>query len=211
MQLNYILISDGTSDKALLPIIDYTLQKYHATVSFRGERADFSRLPKNPKNLTEKITVAIDLFDPLLLFIHRDTENEKATVRESEIDTAIRSAVKKNIDNKKYVKIIPIRMTEAWLLMDEVAIRKASGNPNGTVKLSLPKINTLETLPDPKMILEKLIKDSSQLSSRRLKSLNVRFAIQLVSQYIEDFSPLKNLNSYKHFEKQIKDLTFTIL
>lgn len=209
MQLNYVLISDGTSDRALLPVIDFTLRKYHATVSFKGERADFSRLLKKPKSLSEKIESVVDLFNPPVLFVHRDAENEKSATRLNEIEEAIQIASKKISPEKEFIKIIPVKMTEAWLLFNEKAIRKASGNPNGNVRLNIPKIKTLESIQDPKSILEKLIKDSSQLSARRLKALNLRFCIQLVSQNIDDFTPLNNLKSYNHFEEQIKNLKFT--
>ena len=90
MQLNYVLISDGTSDRALIPIINFTLKKYHDSISFSGVRADFSRLLKEPKKLTEKIEAAIDLFEPTIVFVHRDAENEKISLRENEIGTAIK-------------------------------------------------------------------------------------------------------------------------
>jgi Domain of unknown function (DUF4276) len=191
MDVNYVLISDGTSDRALIPVIDFTLKTYHADILFKGQRADFSRLLKKPKDLSEKILCAIDLFDSSILFVHRDSENEKPSIRDKEIENAI-EAVAKKINEKKFVKVIPVRMTEAWLLINEKAIRKASGNPK-----------------DPKNVLESLIKESSQLSSRRLKSLNLRMCIQLVSQHIDDFTPLRDLSSYNHFEEQVRNLQFT--
>jgi len=91
-------------------------------------RADFSRLIKKPKNLSEKNATAIDLFYPMLLFVHRDAGNEKANKRENEIDGATDIVVKKLEGKFFFVKIIPSRITEAWLLAVEYAIRKASGN-----------------------------------------------------------------------------------
>ena len=53
--------------------------------------------------------------------------------------------------------VIPVRMTEAWLLIDEKAIRIAAGNRNGTEILEIPKLHELESLPDPKKLLYELI------------------------------------------------------
>jgi hypothetical protein len=49
-----------------------------------------------------------------------------------------------------HVPVIPIRMTEAWLLLDEAEIRRVAGSPNGKVSLGLPKAKDVESIPDPK-------------------------------------------------------------
>jgi hypothetical protein len=46
--------------------------------------------------------------------------------------------------------VIPIRMTEAWLLLDEEAIRDSAGRPSSSVSLGLPLPQRVETIPDPK-------------------------------------------------------------
>jgi hypothetical protein len=40
----------------------------------------------------------------------------------------------------RHIPVVPVRMTEAWLLADEFAIRSAPGNPNGTQSLDLPDL-----------------------------------------------------------------------
>jgi hypothetical protein len=35
-------------------------------------------------------------------------------------------------------RVVPVRMTKAWLTVDEAAIRKAARNPLGTAPLELP-------------------------------------------------------------------------
>ena len=49
----------------------------------------------------------------------------------------------------RHVLVIPVRMTEAWLLIDELALRRAAGNPNGRNPLDLPALKDLEALPEP--------------------------------------------------------------
>lgn len=68
-----------------------------------------------------------------------------------------------------FVPVVPIRMTEAWLLIDEQAIRTASNNPNGIKTLDIPRINRLEHLPDHKNVLFEKIKMASELPSGRLR------------------------------------------
>lgn len=50
----------------------------------------------------------------------------------------------------RVVPVIPGRMTEAWLRLDEAAIRRVAGNPNGRTKLGLPKLHEVESVADPK-------------------------------------------------------------
>ncbi|MFI5164662.1 MAG: hypothetical protein ACHQHP_05385, partial [Bacteroidia bacterium] len=121
--------------------------------------------------------------------------------RKLEIENAWSNAIK---NNEKHVPVIPIRMTEAWLLINELAIREASGNPNGTIPIQLPAITTLETLSNPKKKLEELIRNASELKGRNLKKFNVSQAKHLVSENINDFSALKKLTAFQSFEKNLQ-------
>ncbi|MFN4145546.1 MAG: hypothetical protein ACK4GN_06965 [Runella sp.] len=166
----------------------------------------YSRNP--PKTLTEKILITIDFYNsPDWIFIHRDAENitDPIITRTIEIESAISAA---NIQNPPiHVKIIPIKMSEAWLLIDTEAIRRAAANPNGKVDIQLPSINRLETLSNPKDELFSLLKKASGLTGRRLEKFNVHHARYLVAQYIQDFNVLNNLTGYRHFIEQIEKLS----
>lgn len=203
--MKYILISDGSSDRVLLNIINYTLKIYSERY-FEGQRAELGFLAEKVKSLEQKIFHAIDLYEPDIIFIHRDAEKQTLESREVEITEAINKLQNIVYQNKLFVKIIPVRMTESWLMIEEKAIRKAAGNPNGKIPLNLPKIKNLESLPDPKATLEDLLKSASSLSGRRLRDLNTRHSIQLIPEFIEDFSPLEQIPSYQHFKKQIQSL-----
>jgi hypothetical protein len=47
-------------------------------------------------------------------------------------------------------------MTEAWLLIDETALRTAAGAPGGRQIVNLPPSRELESLADPKTLLGSL-------------------------------------------------------
>jgi hypothetical protein len=202
----YLLIGDGSSDKCLLPIISFFLNEHFQDIIFKGEWADFSFLPKPPKTLAEKIISAIDLYEPDWVFIHRDAEGEPRPLekRSEEIDEAIVEA--RELGKRPFIKVIPIRMTESWLLIDKNAIRKASNNPNGQIELVLPAINQLENINNPKETLFTLIKKASGLSGRKLESLNVYKARTLIAEYINDYSLLRNLSSFQYFESQLEEI-----
>jgi len=131
MNIEYLLICDGTSDRALLPIINHVLKKYFPDSYISANWADFRYLLRKPKGLAEKIKTAFDLYEINWIFIHRDAENENISKREAEIKEALEN-LPLALQSKVFVTLIPIKMMEAWLLIDEKAIRKAAGNPKGS-------------------------------------------------------------------------------
>jgi hypothetical protein len=62
-------------------------------------------------------------------------------------------------------------MLEAWLLLDETAIRQVAGNPKGKINLLLPKASNVENIADPKQQLKDTLAKASGLSGRRLADL----------------------------------------
>lgn len=196
----YVLIADGSSDRCLLPIIDYWLRQYFPTIIFKGESADFSLT--RTKGLPDKLREVIDLYEPDWIFMHRDAEKAEDPIRlrSEEITEACRIVN----PNQTVISVIPIRMTEAWLLIDESAIRRAAGNPNGTIRLDLPRIHQIEKLSNPKELLFDLLRKASGLSGRKLQNLNVHKARYLVAEHIQDFEILGQLGAFRHFQDQLR-------
>ena len=75
-EIRYSLISDGSSDRALIPILTWVLREKGNIKRVQPEWADLGRLPLPPQGLCERILWAIDLYPCDLLFIHRDAEGE---------------------------------------------------------------------------------------------------------------------------------------
>ncbi len=111
---------------------------------------------------------------------------------------------------EQLVPVIPVRMTEAWLLTDESAIRRASGNPNGKVRLDLPPVSRLEALPDPKVELHRLLRVASELTGRRLKRLNEGSAVHRVAEYTESFHQLRELSAFVTLEDELRRVYPTV-
>lgn len=98
-------------------------------------------------------------------------------------------------------------MTETWLLFDAQAIRIAAGNPNGSVKLDLPRPTELENIADPKSVLRNLILKATELGTHRRARFKVSSAIQRVPEYIDDFSSLRVLSAFAALEDRIEEVT----
>jgi hypothetical protein len=157
-ELCYTLLSDGSSDKALMAILTWLLRVNEVECAIQSNWADLRRLPKPPKTLPLRIITSLDLYPCNLLFIHRDAEKEPRQKRVLEIEEAL-EIVKQSIPVPPVVCVIPVRMQEAWLLFDEIALRNSAGNPRGHQQLQLPDITKVEQLADPKEILHNLLRD----------------------------------------------------
>ncbi len=66
-------------------------------------------------------------------------------------------------------------MTEAWLLLDEAAIRLVAGRPSSSEPLDLPLSHQAESLADPKTRLQIALASASGLSGRRLRQFKRDF------------------------------------
>jgi hypothetical protein len=100
-------------------------------------------------------------------------------------------------------------MTEAWLLVSESALRNASGNPNGRNPLQLPPWRDLETIPDPKVVLQNLLVDASGLSGRRRKKFNFSAQRARIPDFFESWEDLLRLSSAKQLYDEISTLSFS--
>jgi hypothetical protein len=209
LNISYTLVTDGSSDKCLMPIINWVIKNRleNLEYSLEAQWAELRNLPKPPKHLHDKIIKAVDIFPCDIVFIHRDAENQSFALREEEIKQAIvYSEIK-----IPFVCIVPIKMQEAWLLIEEDAIRAAAANPNGSVRLKLPTVSDLESLPHPKDILHSLLKQASELSGRRLDKFPYHKAAIYVSETIADFSALRYLPGFRRFEESLNEVLDNML
>lgn len=142
--LRLALLADGSSDRALLPIIRWVVTQAAPEIEFLqpGFRV---RAPRS--DLLAEMKSTCQEFEPHILFVHRDAEAQDPELRRQEIPDADRTLV----------RVVPVRMTEAWLLFDADAIRRAAGNPSSAASLELPQWKRVEALPDPKSLLHELL------------------------------------------------------
>ncbi len=194
-ELRYTLLSDGSSDRALLPLLTWLLGQHLTDCAFQPSWADLQRLPRPPKTLAQRIERSLELYPCELLFVHRDAENESHAKRIDEINKAVRE-VEKSRGSFTTVRIVPIHMLEAWLLFDEAALRTAAANPHGHQPLQLPPLNELELIPNPKMLLHNIIRKASGLGEHRKGKLRMGPVVHRIAEVIDDFSPLRALQAF---------------
>src|SRR6185437_13258280 len=99
------------------------------------------------------------------LFVHRDAESSEAAAFRQRHDE-IRRAMEPHAT--PFVGVVPVRMSEAWLLLEADAIRRAADNPASRAPIELPPIRRLESISDPKETLHELLLAASEKKGRRL-------------------------------------------
>ena len=201
MPFRYSLMGDGAFDAVLLHPIDWLLREL-AVPSFSGEWAELSFLRQPPETLETRVQAVLHYFPCDVLFIHRDAERGTLEERRREIKEVVG-----NLANScPVVCVVPVRMTEAWFLHDERAIREAAGNPNGRKSISLPRIDRLESLPDPKRELSSLLVKATEATGRRQtkRKQDLPKMRRRVAESIDDFEPLRELPAFQAFEQDLR-------
>lgn len=194
--LTATLLTDGTSDRTLLPIVQFLLDEW-CPVPHRIQFAE----GLHSGSLRSRLPRLIDWFPCDLLFVHRDAERESHEVRTDEIRNALASMASQPIP---HVCLVPVRMTESWLLLDESAIRAAAGNPKGSTPLKLPKIASIEGLADPKSKLFELLLAAAEVTGRHRRRFSPEAARHRVAELL-DPRTLRGLASFQAAEAQVTE------
>ncbi|MBO6936776.1 MAG: DUF4276 family protein [Deltaproteobacteria bacterium] len=182
------LLGDGPSDRCLLEPLRWRIR---AWLQAGNREAEFTTQFANGPGVVEvKIGRALESFPADLLVVHRDAEGQPADDRRREIEAGADACP----EAPPIVCMVPVRMTEAWLLFDERAIRLAADNPNGTVPLSLPRAADGDT--DPKTTLSRALEQAAEKRGRRLKRFKERLSRRRlrVAEHVADYEPLRQAN-----------------
>ena len=136
-----------------------------------------------------------------MVFIHRDSDGPDREGREREI----RRGVEESGFPHPFIPVIPVQETEAWLLLDEQAIRDVVAS-KGKQPLGLPKPNAIEGTRNPKEILQKALLAASETSGRRLKKEKNSFSRhrRVLMQRLDPFGAVRNLPSWQCLERDIQ-------
>lgn len=198
------LVSDGSSDAALLPLIRWAVARHAGEYLVEAVWADLRRSRRPLPTLANRIVEGMELYPCDILFVHRDAEAQSYEQRKCEIDNAVALARERGL-RVPCVCVVPVRMQEAWLLLEEAAIRRAAGNPNGTTRLALPAVGKIERIPDPKQQLYDLLRSASGLGCRRLQSFRPGKQARLVSEHMENMVVLRHLPAFQRFEAEVRE------
>ena len=203
--LRYTLLGDGSSDVALVPVLAWLLREHFpSSVAIeRGQVADLGRLPERLQpelsDLRERMRVAVEFYACDVLFVHRDAEHRDGyESRRAEVESAASDAGLE----VPIIPVVPVRMTEAWLLHDEAALRHAVGRPDGTMALPLPPRKRVESVHAKDRLFE-AFRTAAALTGRRARRFSPPDARARLAALIEDFTPLRHFQSFRDLERDV--------
>ncbi len=197
------LVTEGSSDDdMLIPILEWTFKELKGReILIRWP--DLRIHPQVGSGLEARLTEALRREPCDILFVHRDEDGQGIEERWVEIDEAVGALA----HGPLHVPVVPVRMSESWLLLDEGAIRKAAGNPRGKVALGLPKVPQIEKI-DAKSVLYDALVTASECRGRELKTFKkeLRATRCYLAKLIEDWRALRQLPGYQQLETRINAL-----
>jgi hypothetical protein len=202
MELRYTLLAEGSSDQSLLPILTWLLHEHIPHHSVQAAWADLSRLTLKRSTIHTRIKRSLFFFPCDLLFVHRDADRDPRSSRVDEILRA-KEIVAATQDLPPVICVVPVRMTEAWLLFDEAALRRAAGNPHGRQVLPIPRLRDIEDIADPKDLLNSILREATGLGVHRMRNVRISSYARRVSELTDDFSPLRELSAFQALETDI--------
>lgn len=201
MTIRVLFLGEGQSDSGIVPQIERLAARLAIGIAVTDP--DLTRLPSPPgRKVEDKLRVSVEIggsYD--LVIIHRDADRDGRDARLSEIEKAVAAVA----PNTAFSAIIPIRMTEAWLLTDEQELRRVAGNPNGKIPLDLPNPTKVESIPDPKKLLKEALGLASGLTGRKLTRFHDRFS-QHRRQLLERIDPAGRITVVPSWQCFVADL-----
>lgn len=186
-QITYTVVADGGTDRVLVPIIRWAIHRLDPEVDILE--------PEFVKR-SGGIAEFFGSYKPttMLVFAHRDAESASLEERLGEFEPV----------RDKVVPIIPVRMSEAWLLVDGSAIARAADRPD--VDVSVPKLSRIQEIADPKTRLEELLFEAAGSptgrNGKKFKRSMVSRRVNLAS-LIKDYSALESLEAFAKFQSSL--------
>lgn len=197
-----ILFTDGTSDRPLAAHLEAMCIERGVRVNVTAP--EFERLPEPPGlRISDRLEFVLrGEGQPDLLFVHRDAEQDGAQARLAEIEQAVQQVA----EGLPTVPVIPVRMTEAWLLADQQLIRQVAGRPGSTDDLEIPELHRLESIPDPKDVLQRALAIASGTSGRHRKKFDRRFSShrRLLVERLNRSGPVRQLPRWQALESDLE-------
>jgi hypothetical protein len=213
------LFTEGTTDvRFLSSVVERTLEK--VAFDCTGDidtKVEIITINKSGLSFNEQVLqsskIALNKFGILILFIHTDSDS---VVDDFIFQTKIFPAQKMLLEQdnsycKNIIAIVPIQMTESWMIADKKLLKEEIGIENTDAELGI-HLNP-ESIANPKATIETIIHLSKEdlTKKRRNKGLKISDLYQIMGQKI-DLNILEKLSSYVKFKQslihKLKELNF---
>jgi len=214
------LFTEGTTDiRFLESVVKTTLENLAFECSgYIETELEIIKIEKTGLSFNQQVLKAAEKakrdFEILILFIHTDSDNrDDSNVFSTKIIPAKELIDQQGKDKicKKIVALVPIQMTESWMIADKVLLKSEIGIEGSDLDLGIYR--NPEEIANPKAVIENIIRISkeNQVKRKRNKGLNISDLYQIIGQKI-DVSQLEKLPSYMKFKNSLieilKELNF---
>ena len=203
--INFAFLREGTSDDGLMPhlrelLVRAGLEEVVGTArDYKGAVVDCLR-----QVLDEEAPVDV-------IFVHRDSDSRSDRAPRNEIAGAVQTLG--DGLTAEVVPVVPIQELEAWILLDEAAIRTVVGKPSKRNPLAVPRPNRIEHTASPKEVLQRALLDASNTTGRRHKEERRRFPDRrrTLLERIDIDGPIRELSAWQSLERDIEEAAANLL
>jgi hypothetical protein len=144
-------------------------------------------------------------FGIMILCVHTDADdNSDNNAYNNKINPAL-TEIEKTAEDicKIIVPLVPVQMTEAWMLADKELLKKEIGTHKNDTELDIYK--NPEQYSDPKDVIKNVIRIASQERTRRhRKDMTISDMYLSIGQAIS-IDKLKQIASYNKFQENIRN------
>ena len=199
---------EGTTDERFLGnIIRKTYENlvFECTSDIEVHPPEF--LETDPNDFVaqiESLAVEYDFFHVICVHCDADSKDEKRVLR-NKINPAFEAVRRNNNACKNLVAVIPVRMTEAWMMCDLELLKQKIGTKMSNSNLNLPdRVNQIERIADPKHVIAESIRLSQTDISRRRRKLTISDLYSPIAQELT-IESLLHLPSYQKFVEDARN------
>lgn len=200
-------ITEGSTDKRFLSnIIRKTFEHVVFDCNFDVEVYEPEYLPKLSGSFIEHIESQVTKHSYFhVICIHCDADSPTIDhVMQYKIKPARKKIETLDKACKNLVAIIPVQMTEAWLMADFDLLKDKINSNKSNSELGLPsRFNQIEKIANPKEAIIQAIRLSQENLSRRRKRITIADLYSPISQELS-IDSLNKLPSYESFAREVK-------
>lgn len=201
--------TEGTTDVRLLKnIIWKTFQAVAFECRTNIEVYEPELLVKNGDSFNEQIlnlTIKHNYFH--VICVHRDSDSPSMDNSiQNMINPSFEAVITHDGDNcKVLVPLIPVQMSEAWMLVNRELLKSKIGTNLSDQELGFPiRTKQIEGISDPKELINNAIRIARDSSSkRRRRNFTIANLYSPISQELE-ISDLEKLDSFKFFKDNVR-------
>jgi hypothetical protein len=202
------LNAEGSTDYLFLkPLIERTIEEILLECDAEIELFDLIEFPKiSGESYSDTITRISEQAQNAgvqCLVLHVDSDDSSiVTVMQNKIVPA------QNQDyNVRLLPLIPVHMTEAWMLADTALLKQELGIHHSVRDDALNIDGNPERFADPKEKIREIIRYADSQRSKRRRKLNITKLYLPLGQQIS-INALKRLSSFQHFYQGLRETCF---